>query len=372
MAECVQGALQAQTWLWCAPTYDQCRIAWNETLKAVGAIVTANQTQMTMTFPTKGRIIFRSLDNPNNARGHTADGVVIDEAGFVKEEAWTHVIRPIVSDTGGRVLLVGTPNGRNWFWREWTRAPLEPDMISFQIPTLGVEISNHELIRAPHPLENPDFPFAEAIQMYKTMPSRTFEQEFMAIFSQDAGGVFLGVQEASVAEPEYQPVKGNSYIMGVDWGRYHDFTVICVMDATRKRQVMLHRFQEVDYSYQTRVLKDYIAIYDPQVVLCEENAMGGPLVEALQEEDWPVWGQNVNVGTKKELIDELRLNIERSNITLLKDQIQINELQAYEMTRTVHGHLRFGAPEGMHDDCVMALALANRALEYAGPVITLI
>ncbi len=36
----------------------------------------------------------------------------------------------------------------------------------------------------------------------------------------------------------------------------------------------------------------------------------------------------------------------------------IGELQAYEMERLPSGLLRYGAPEDIHDDFVMSLALA--------------
>jgi len=40
---------------------------------------------------------------------------------------------------------------------------------------------------------------------------------------------------------------------------------------------------------------------------------------------------------------------------------QLGELEAYEMQRLPSGMFRYSAPEGMHDDCVMALALAWQA-----------
>src|SRR5262245_29897448 len=82
MSICVEAALQGQTWLWGAPTYDQVRIAWEETRRAAaGAPADADfrKSEMTVQFRDRGRILFRSLDNPDNARGWTAHGVVIDE-----------------------------------------------------------------------------------------------------------------------------------------------------------------------------------------------------------------------------------------------------------------------------------------------------
>jgi hypothetical protein len=42
--------------------------------------------------------------------------------------------------------------------------------------------------------------------------------------------------------------------------------------------------------------------------------------------------------------------------------VQIGELQAYEGKRLDGGATKYGAPDGMHDDTVMALALAWQAI----------
>jgi hypothetical protein len=74
----IYGALHGKKILWGAPTYDQVRIGWNETRQAAAGVASFTQQSMMAEFPSGGRIIYRSLDDPDNARGHTADGVVID------------------------------------------------------------------------------------------------------------------------------------------------------------------------------------------------------------------------------------------------------------------------------------------------------
>jgi hypothetical protein len=38
-------------------------------------------------------------------------------------------------------------------------------------------------------------------------------------------------------------------------------------------------------------------------------------------------------------------------------QVLIDELKEFEKTETAAGNIRYSAPEGKHDDCVIALAL---------------
>jgi hypothetical protein len=45
-------------------------------------------------------------------------------------------------------------------------------------------------------------------------------------------------------------------------------------------------------------------------------------------------------------------------ITILNDPVLIEELMAYEVSRLPSGMVRYAAPSGLHDDCVMSLALA--------------
>src|SRR5262245_7266558 len=76
MAIAIEAALDGKKVIWGAPIYDQVRVGWEETRKAAGGTATFNISRMVADFPNQGRIIYRSLDNPDNARGHTADGVV--------------------------------------------------------------------------------------------------------------------------------------------------------------------------------------------------------------------------------------------------------------------------------------------------------
>jgi hypothetical protein len=61
------------------------------------------------------------------------------------------------------------------------------------------------------------------------------------------------------------------------------------------------------------------------------------------------------------VIDALALAFERRQITLPDLPWLVAELEAYEADRTPTGLVRYGAPEGLHDDGVMSLALAWHA-----------
>jgi hypothetical protein len=64
----------------------------------------------------------------------------------------------------------------------------------------------------------------------------------------------------------------------------------------------------------------------------------------------------------------LMLALEQRKLKILNDPVLISELQAFESTKLPGGGLRYAAPQGMHDDCVMALALAWDAVDSYTPV----
>ena len=369
MTIAVMEALKGNRILWGAPTFDQVRIGWGETRHGVGDVATFTQQRMIAEFPGGGAIIYRSLDNPDNARGHTADGAVIDEVGDVKAAAWYEVIRPMLIDTGGWLWAIGTPNGHNWFWVEHGNAADREDSISWQAPTLGVAIEDGKLTRKPHPLENPEIPFSEIEQVWRTVPARTFEQEILAEFVEEAGGVFRKVRQAATATPQNgratttsdtgeEKDAGHQYVFGVDWGKHHDFTVIVVIDSTTNEVAYFDRFNMIDYTVQVGRLNALAERFKPQQIVAESNSMGDPLIEQLQRDGLPVQPFKTTAASKPLVIDGLALAFEREELKILDDRVLIGELEAYEMQKLPGGNLRFSAPEGMHDDTVIALALA--------------
>ena len=65
--------------------------------------------------------------------------------------------------------------------------------------------------------------------------------------------------------------------------------------------------------------------------------------------------------TKAALVEDLSLALEQANLTLLDAPVQIAEFLAFDAQRLPSGLLRYSAPDGGHDDTVMALGLAYQA-----------
>ena len=198
---------------------------------------------------------------------------------------------------------------------------------------------------------------------------RTFRQEWLAEFVEDGGSVFRGVQNAATAPLQDKAQAGHSYAIGADWGRTNDATVFTVLDMDDRAVVAQDRFTHVEYAHQLGRLRAMHERFNPVTIIAESNSMGGPLVEALQRMNLPVQSFNTTNASKAAAIDALALAFERGDIRILNDPTLIAELQAYEMERLPSGLYRYSAPDGMHDDCVISLALAWQAVANYVPLL---
>lgn len=113
-----------------APTRDQAKdISWGYLRRFVEPIpgVTVNQAELSMVLPGGAQIRLYSGDSYDRMRGLYFDGVVIDEPADIDAEAWSAVIRPCLSDYLGWASFIGTPKGKNAFYKRWCEATGNPD-----------------------------------------------------------------------------------------------------------------------------------------------------------------------------------------------------------------------------------------------------
>jgi hypothetical protein len=115
----------------------------------------------------------------------------------------------------------------------------------------------------------------------------------------------------------------------------------------------LDRFQS-DWS----TTKAKIRQLDNVPKLIDATGVGDPIVEELQREDHLIEGFKFTSTSKQQLMEGLVTSIQQNAIKY-PDGIIVDELSIFEYLYTAHG-VKYSAPNGMHDDCVCALALANK------------
>lgn len=330
-----------------APTYKMLTDVWRTINQVVQPIIARRDVQQhRLEYITGGTLDMWSLDDPNAARGRKYRRVCIDEAAMIRhlEEAWNAVIRPTLVDLHGDAYIGSTPKGLNFFHTlyQWGQDTQRDDWRSWMVPTSA----------------NPFIPPAEIEALKEALPERTYLQEIEAQFLTNAGAVFRNVHEAMTATPQQRAIDGHQYVMGIDWAREQDFTVICVIDSTTGEQVALDRFNKVEYTLQKSRVQAMYERFPKARILAEENSIGNPLISDLRRAKLPIHPFVTTNASKADAVDALSLALERGKIRLLNDPVQLGELLAYEGTKLPSGLIRYSAPDGMHDDTVMALMIA--------------
>jgi hypothetical protein len=97
--------------------------------------------------------------------------------------------------------------------------------------------------------------------------------------------------------------------------------------------------------------------YDARLLI-DGSGVGDPVCDELYRENVHAHGYKFTSASKKDLIENLSIMIENQQLSIPQIPELINELKLYGYKTTSSGNLQYGAPEGYHDDCVVALALA--------------
>ncbi len=349
---CVTPDVLAYPVGWFSPSYKMMLEVWREVVRILEPIIVrANSADHRIENLAGGVLEFWSLDNPDNSRGRRYKRVIVDEAAITPKlmEAWQYTIRSTLIDWQGDAYFLSTPKGRNGFWQmwQWGQDPTMTEWASWQMPS-GT---------------NPRIAQSELDAMRLTMPERVYQQEVEAQFLEDAGGVFRGVVDAATMTEQAEPRQGHSYVIACDWGRSNDYTVLAVMDAREQALVYLDRFSQIDYVLQMQRVINLAGRFKPVSIVAESNAMGQPVIDQLARQGLPMRPFVTTNASKSAIIDALALAFEQKTLRILNDPILIGELQSYEMMKLPSGLMRYGAPEGMHDDTVMALAIGWWAIQ---------
>lgn len=105
---------RARVW-YIAPTFRMAKqIMWDEMLDAIPKkwISKVNHSSLTVTLKNRTEVALKGADRPDTLRGVALDFVVLDEFQDMKADVWVKVIRPTLSSTGGKAMVIGCVNRR--------------------------------------------------------------------------------------------------------------------------------------------------------------------------------------------------------------------------------------------------------------------
>tara|TARA_B100000745_G_scaffold299010_1_gene248855 strand:+ start:1250 stop:2227 length:978 start_codon:yes stop_codon:yes gene_type:complete len=302
-------------------------------------VYSSNESELTITLPNQAVISFRSAEKSDNLYGEDVYAAVIDEATRVREESW-HAVRSTLTATRGPIRIIGNVKGRrNWAYRLSRIAESgEPDwhyakLTAFDAVDAGV------------------LDMKEVEDARRQLPEAVFKELYLAEPSDDGGNPFgqTAIEEC-VAELSTKP----PVVFGVDLAKSVDWTVAIGLDEDGS-VCAFERFQSP--WEETCFRLERLIGYTSAVV--DSTGVGDPVVERLQRLVPNVQGFNFSSSSKQKLMEGLAIAIQTKQIEYPEGEIP-NELLVfgYEYTRT---GVRYTAPDGLHDDCVMALGLAVHA-----------
>ena len=204
-----------------APSYKQTLENWTYLQRLVVQmpvnVAKTHVTELLVTFSGGGSIQMRTGDNPDNLRGAGLDGIVLDEAATMKQDAWDLVLRPALADRQGWALFIGTPQHYNWFYDLYTHAESDADWAAWQHPTW----------------DNPYIAESEIEAARRDMTEEDFDQEFGASFTAVGGAVFkdLAANRPFFLRPmpSHLATEFRRTGIGKDWGTTdaHNAAVVC-------------------------------------------------------------------------------------------------------------------------------------------------
>jgi hypothetical protein len=179
--ELCKASVEPRTLSWyVAPSYKQARQVvfqqLKETLIDLRWLRKTNETNLEFYLKNGSTIALKGADNYDSLRGVGIGGIlVMDEFADIKPEAWD-VLRPTLSDKGGRALFIGTPKGiGNWSYDMFNMALSDPESWSaYQYTTLqGGRVPEEEI---------------EAAR--RDLAEKTFNQEYNGTFETYSGVIY--------------------------------------------------------------------------------------------------------------------------------------------------------------------------------------
>ena len=191
------------------------------------------------------------------------------------------------------------------------------------------------------------------------MPEHVFKQEYLAEFLEDGSAVFKNIKEcittASATEICYA---------GIDLGRANDYTVLTILNESGQ-VFYCERWRHMEWS---TIISNLVAVLNKYRPRCyveingTQDAIFEQIRNAINFNKNQVQGFITSAKSKQSIIEDLIVAFENREIGIPNNQDLMDEFSffSYEYnlkTRQIH----YSAPQGLHDDMVMSLAIAWRA-----------
>lgn len=336
------------------PTFPLCRPIWRKIRKALPEDWITNAWGSDLR-PERLDILgcgweFKSAEDPESLVAEGLGNLWVDECGLIKERAWLESLRPTTWDYGAPTLLTGKPYGKNWFYKEVLKGRAkQANCENFSWSTY----------------DNPYIDRTSIDADADEMTDRQKRQEIYGEFLEGEGSVFKNVRLCSYQTAGTYSID-DTVCLGIDLGKHKDYTVLHGYDA-RGWTTFWKRWRKLSWPQtEDRILANWQEIGKPMTVI-DATGAGDPPFDHLKEKGlYNLHGYVFTNRSKMQAIESLALAVEKVDVGFPDEPILLNELETYEYEVTAHGNTRYNAPEGLHDDAVIAAALGWWGVVHRG------
>lgn len=339
---------------WIAPTFSQAKIAFDRMKVQISDrnFYKANETNLIITLVTGAKIHFKTAEKPDNLYGDDVYAFVFDEFTRARETAW-YALRSTITSTGGKGKFIGNARSKkNWGYKLAMKAKggEDPNYVYFKITAYDA---------ADCGMRTKDGrPFIEEIEAAKRdLPESVFNELYLAEASEDGSNPFGLKYIAMCCQPTLSTQPSVCY--GIDLARKVDYVSIIGLD---KLGCMSHHqsFNKTGWQHTISTIK-----YLPNVPMAmDSTGVGDVVLSDVEKVQTAVEGYIFTERSKQALMEGLAVGIQSRKIIIADDGDVVHgtgkvrhQLEQFEIEYTRTG-VRYSAPEGEHDDEVVALALA--------------
>lgn len=334
---------------WITPVYNQCKKIFDELTNAANPIIIKqNKADLTIQFVNGSTLQFLSTDNYNTIRGFSFNYMVLDEAAFIKQDAIEQAVMPTLTAIGKKCLIISTPKSKNWFYEYFLRGNTPNNVYtSFK----GISRDN--------PYVSKEF----LIEQHKSLPRDIYYQEYLAEFTDAGNDVFTNLDLVCMLDEWGIPKRSERYYIGVDTGISSDYTVCVIQSESGRIEKILRTngrtFEEIG--------KDIVLECSRWNIvggLVEINGIGLAMWELLKPRIKKIRPFTTTQDSKTKAVRKLIYDIQEGKVELPSKKLMpecFDEMSAYTFKYAANGNISFTHPNGVHDDIVDGIMLANLA-----------
>ena len=238
------------------------------------SVIEINEGELSVRFKHNGAIIrLFGGDNPDAMRGLRLDGIVMDEVAQLKNELWTDIVQPALSDRLGWSIFIGTPSGINLFSELYYKAINEDGWTASRYTVFDTD-SLH-----------PD----EVTRLKRDMSETSFAREYLCDFSAQGDDQLIALADTEdAAKRIYQKdhVKLSPIVLGIDPARFgDDRSVVFRRQGRQAFEPVVYR--GIDNMELAARVANLIEEYDPDAVFCDAGA-GSGVIDRLRQLSYDV------------------------------------------------------------------------------------